>query len=293
MGTALQASKRNAALHPDQSTLRQQLLDEALRAATRPNLLQLPPRSALPSLSLVCCSVKPEIETRWRGEVARHFADWAQIETCVLNDARSLAEAYNRGAERTRGEWLVFCHDDIRFARPDFAARVASAMHEFDVFGPAGSVDANALSALWAGPRSGFAQVAYPLPDGRWLATIGGIGAVRQAAKLLDGVFIAVRRSVWERVRFDATRFDAFHLYDMDFSLCCDRAGARVGIAQDLHLVHDSLGDFDATWSGYAERFVEKHPDLVIGEANQDPTGGIAVDDFGRISALFDAINAA
>jgi Tat protein secretion system quality control protein TatD with DNase activity len=89
-----------------------------------------------------------------------------------------------------------------------------------------------------------------------------------------------------------ADRFDAFHLYDMDFSLACHRAGWRVGIAQDLHLLHDSLGNFDERWSDYADRFVRKH-NLVVAAPHQDPTHGVAVDSIERIAPLFDAINAA
>lgn len=287
MDAALSELKRNAARHPKQ---RMALLERAARFATPAPSLRLPP--ALPSLGIVCCSIKPDIEARFRSEVARTFAAWPELDLCVLNDARSLAEAYNRGAERVRGEWIVFCHDDIRFLRADFAARLANAMQQFDVVGPAGATRADGPAALWGGPSSGFAQVSYPLPDGRYIAALAGVGPVHQSAQLLDGLFIAARREAWAAVRFDAARFDAFHLYDMDFSLACHRAGWRVGIAQDLHLLHDSLGNFDERWSDYADRFVRKH-NLVVAAPHPDPTHGVAVDAIARIAPLFDAINAA
>ena len=287
MDAALSESKRNAALQPAR---RVALLEQAARVADVARQVAL--SAALPSLGIVCCSIKPDIEARFREEVARTFAAWPDLDLCVLNDARSLAEAYNRGAERVRGDWIVFCHDDIRFLREDFAARMASAMQAFDVFGPAGATRAAGPAALWGGPASGFAQVSYPLPDGRYIAALAGVGPVHQSAQLLDGLFIAARRDAWARVRFDAERFDAFHLYDMDFSYACHRAGYRVGIAQDLHLLHDSLGNFDERWSDYADRFVRKH-NLVVGQPHQDPTHGVAVDVLARIPALFDAINAA
>jgi glycosyltransferase involved in cell wall biosynthesis len=290
MDAALSELKRNAALHPAQSTLRQLLLDHAARGIGKARHVDLPP--SLPSLGIVCCSIKPDIEARFRAEVARTFASWPGVDVCVLNDARSLAEAYNRGAEQVRGDWIVFCHDDIRFVRTDFAARLSSAMAQFDVFGPAGATRADGPAALWGGPFSGFAQVSYPLPDGRLLATLGGVGPVLQSAQLLDGLFIAAKREAWAQVRFDAERFDAFHLYDMDFSFACHRAGWRVGIAQDLHLLHDSFGDFDERWSEYADRFVRKH-DLAVGSPHQDPTRAVAVDGIDRVAPLFDAINAA
>jgi hypothetical protein len=205
---------------------------------------------------------------------------------------RSACASSNRGAAMTHGEWLVFCHDDIRFLRADFAARLALALQRFDVCGPAGATHLVGPAVLWGGPANGLAQVTYPLPDGRYAATLCGIGPVHARAEALDGVFIAVKRRVWEQVRFDADRFDAFHLYDIDFSYSCHRRGHVVGIAQDLHLLHDSDGSFDERWSIFADRFVRKH-NLVVAEAHPNPTGGLIVDDCARIAAMFDALNAA
>lgn len=290
VNAALQAIKRDAALHPERPDLRKALMELAAREPLPGSALMLP--AQLPTLSIICCSIKPEIEARFRQEFALAFAAWADVEICVLNDARSLAEAYNRGAAQTRGEWIVFCHDDIRCARADFAARLAAAMDRFDVFGPAGAMRAEGPAALWGGPASGMAQVSYPLPDGRILATLAGIGPVHQPAQLLDGLFIAARRRVWQQLPFDAERFDAFHLYDMDFSFSCHRHGFAVGIAQDLHLLHDSFGNFDERWSDYADRFVRKHGITVI-DPHQDPTGAVALTSIAAIAPLFDAINAA
>ena len=292
MDAALSELKRNAALHPEQAGLCGRLLDRAMRVGMAAQRLPPTPPAPMPSLAIVCCSIKPEIEARFRAEVARTFVDWPGLDLLVLNDARSLAEAYNRGADATRGEWIVFCHDDIRFLREDFAARLARAMQRFDVLGPAGATRLVGPAALWGGPRTGRAQVSYPMPDGRIVATLCGIGAEHERAEALDGLFIAVKRRVWQEVRFDAARFDAFHLYDMDFSLSCHRRGFAVGIAQDLHLLHDSTGDFDERWSVYADRFVRKH-NLVVGPAHPNPTCGLVLADAAGIPAMFDALNAA
>lgn len=292
MDAALSELKRSAALHPEQGGLCNRLLDRAMRVGMTTKRAPLPLPASPPSLSIVCCSIKPEIEARFRAEVARTFADWPGLELRILNDARSLAEAYNRGAEAARGDWLVFCHDDIRFLRGDFAARLARAMQRFDVLGPAGATHLVGPAALWGGPRTGRAQVSYPTPDGRVVATLCGVGTEHEPAEALDGLFIAVKRRVWQDVQFDAARFDAFHLYDIDFSLSCQRRGFAVGVAQDLHLLHDSTGNFDERWSAYADRLVRKH-NLVVGPAHPNPTCGLILDAADGIPALYDALNAA
>ena len=78
----------------------------------------------------------------------------------------------------------------------------------------------------------------------------------------LDGLFLAARCELFERVAFDAQTFDGFHFYDIDFSLRAHRAGARLAVCQDLLVEHQSRGEFNDTWRRYAARFLEKFPEL-------------------------------
>ena len=75
--------------------------------------------------------------------------------------------------------------------------------------------------------------------------------------KLLDGAFIAVRRHVWESVRFDPDRYDGFHLYDLDFTWRASTAGARLAVPADLLVFHASKGRYGEAWRRYARRFAE------------------------------------
>ena len=76
----------------------------------------------------------------------------------------------------------------------------------------------------------------------------------------IDGVFLAVRREVLERTRFDEKTFDGWHLYDLDFHFLRISPRASVAAAcQDMCLVHNSLGKYRTDWQQYVERFEEKH----------------------------------
>jgi hypothetical protein len=72
---------------------------------------------------------------------------------------------------------------------------------------------------------------------------------------VLDGVFIAVHRRVWEKHHFDFKTFDGFHGYDLDFSRRATDAGARFAVPLDLLLLHRSTGRYGGDWRRYAERF--------------------------------------
>lgn len=214
------------------------------------------------SLSVVTCSINAAKQARFEASLQAHFAG-VDLELLVIHDARSLAEAYARGLARTTHPYVLFCHDDIAFARPDFAPRLFSALQQFDLVGIAGCTRLTGPSALWSGPKYSFCQIGQRDPTGQLLASLYGLGAERiSGAMALDGVFLACHRTVATQVGFDADRFDHFHLYDTDFSYRAHLAGFRVGIAQDLLLVHESLGNFDARWQEQADRFLAKFPTL-------------------------------
>ena len=39
--------------------------------------------------------------------------------SAAADNPAAAREAYNRGAAKTQGDWIVFCHDDIRFLRDE------------------------------------------------------------------------------------------------------------------------------------------------------------------------------
>lgn len=177
-----------------------------------------------------------------------------------IHDARSLCEGYNRGVDRSRGEIVVFAHDDIRIVSPDFAPKLFASLAECDVVGVAGTT----LLRNPGWPRSGWpylaGQVGHPNPDGKRVVTVFGLqDRLVRDAQALDGLFFAVRRAALERVRFDESTFDGWHFYDIDFTFSAFLAGLRLGIRTDMLLWHNSAGRLDERWTHYAGRLLRKH----------------------------------
>src|SRR5674476_443764 len=72
---------------------------------------------------------------------------------------------------------------------------------------------------------------------------VSDFGPVPAECELLDGVFLATKKSHLKQnnVRFDA-QFD-FHFYDMDFCRSARKSGLRLG-TWPIHLTHQSGGAF-------------------------------------------------
>ncbi len=215
------------------------------------------------TVSAIICSNRPEYLADISRQLAEQFAAH-EFEVIAITDAKSLCEGYNRGAARAKGEVLIFCHDDIEIVHADFGSRVLAHLDDFDAIGVIGGDEL--VNGNWshAGPPHLHGQIIHRPKDGQgYLYFAAGFHAnPARDIKALDGVFIAVQRHVWEKLRFDEDTFDSFHLYDADFTYRAAKAGYRVGVALDLLLIHFSTGTYDARWQKYNMRFLAKHAEL-------------------------------
>jgi hypothetical protein len=216
-----------------------------------------------PTLSVVIVSRDDQRYADVDAQYEKAFARWPH-ERIRVRDATSMYDGYARGFEESSGELVVFSHDDIRFAVPDFAARLAETMAEADFAGVAGTTKVSGPALLWSGHPYLHGTVTHKAPTdvSYELALTSMHGPRIRQAQGLDGVFIAAKREWVKRVGFDTERIPGFHLYDLDFSYRAYLAGARLTIACDLALIHQSRGNFDTGWNAAQAAFAAKFPEL-------------------------------
>jgi hypothetical protein len=208
--------------------------------------------------SIIVCSINP---ARFAAVKAMYTAAMGDEpwELIGIHDARSLAEGYNRGFAASRGEIIIFSHDDVEVLNPGLPGRLRGHLKKNDLLGVAGTTKLIHSAWVWAAYPHIYGQVACPLEDGKIRVNIWAVPApVVESIQAIDGVFMAARRSLLDRVRFDAATFDGFHHYDLDFSYGAHRAGFKVCVANDIGLLHISQGAFGETWAQSAKRFNEK-----------------------------------
>jgi len=211
-------------------------------------------------ISIIICSIAPAKLAAVKSKLSS-LLDGEAHEFVDIHDAKSLAEGYNRGIAKSRGEILILCHDDIEILAQDFRERVLFRLRHFDLLGVAGSRRLAGPQWVSAGPPHIFGQVAHlDHADNSydlyiWNAPAPCIGDIR----VMDGLFLAGHRRVFEKVPFDEATFDGFHLYDIDFTFRAAKAGYKLAVCLDLMMIHASSGNFDERWHQYAERFAAKH----------------------------------
>jgi GT2 family glycosyltransferase len=209
-------------------------------------------------ISIVICSRDDQRFRRVAEKYAVLLKD-EPFEIIRIPDARGLCEGYARGFARSRGEHVIFSHDDIEILSPDFAPRLRRHLEQFDLVGVAGTNRLIRGEWVVAGPPYIFGQVAQPHAQMGFVVMIFGVGRRSFGGiQAMDGLFFAARREVVEKVGFDARTFDSFHHYDLDFSFSAYLAGFRLGIACDLFILHQSGGRHDEAWQRSAQRFQQK-----------------------------------
>jgi GT2 family glycosyltransferase len=162
-------------------------------------------------------------------------------------NTQSLHSTYNKAIDfsiQENIENLVLVHDDVNIE--NFSDLKLDRLFErFDVVGCAGTTQVNLKPpALWhimgGGIESGNLHGAVAHGDGN-RRVMTSFGSYPKRVVMLDGVFLAIKRKVFKKIRFDESCPSKWHFYDLDYSMQCHKAGFKVGVG-DILVTHQSPG---------------------------------------------------
>ena len=140
----------------------------------------------------------------------------------------SLQKIYNKAIDfaiKENVQYIVLVHDDII---------LENFSHEVKLQQPAlwhlmgGGVNGNNLHGA----------VAHLHGNKKAMTSFG---PYPHRAVLLDGVFLAIKREVFKKVRFDEDCPSKWHFYDIDYTLASHKAGFKNGVS-DIYVTHASPG---------------------------------------------------
>jgi GT2 family glycosyltransferase len=209
-------------------------------------------------ISVIICSVNPLLFSRIRSHYDQLLAPEPH-EIIGIHDARGICEGYNRGLAQSKGDLVIFSHDDIEIWTPDFYSRLRRHMQRFDIVGVAGT--SRLIGAAWAASAKPYTagQITQPVVGEFQVSFFGACRRAMADLQALDGLFLAFRRDVIQSVGWDADTFRGFHCYDIDCTYRAFRQGYKLAAAIDIPIFHQSGGNYDTTWQSDADRFMAKH----------------------------------
>lgn len=80
----------------------------------------------------------------------------------------------------------------------------------------------------------------------------------RNEVVLLDGVWMCIRRSLFEIIKFDEHTYTGFHFYDADICMQINGTGYKLYSVFDILIAHFTKGRMDKSWCENAMAFNTK-----------------------------------
>jgi hypothetical protein len=213
-------------------------------------------------LTIIICSVNQDYLNRLKKNIDQTIG--IPYEILVREnrkDPHSICRVYNTLAQQSSFSNLLFIHEDISFLTNNWGELLVKLLNEDRTNGVVGLAGSAYKSVNYSGWYTGINEMdAFNIMHDNK----GVLKTIRDEfygdqmvvpVKVLDGVFLACRKEVWQDIQFNENLLTGFHFYDIDFSF---RASVKYRnlVIRKLDLVHFTTGgDFGEPWINTAFLF--------------------------------------
>lgn len=212
-------------------------------------------------------ATKKSHEEFWRTAELAKFLRKAKVSDqlyLACNNSTPLTALYNHAILQSEKEYIVLVHDDVVISDLFWLEKLEEGFKDYDILGLAGAgaveIKSPAMWHLMSDPKtwSGFVNHYVRGNPSKSFAT--NFGASPMRCLIMDGLFLAVKKS---RLLEKGVLFDPvfkFHHYDIDFCLQANKAGLKMTTIP-LHVTHVSGGESALTeeWKDSEKLFLQKY----------------------------------
>jgi len=163
---------------------------------------------------------------------------------------KSASEALNVGADKAVGDYLLFIHQDVDLLSENWledAHRIIEKIDDIGIVGVAGKSENE--SGIITNIKHGVPPVS------------GGNIKIKDVKKVqtLDECVMIIPKSVFQKVQFDETTCDDWHLYGIEYCLSVKLMGKEVYVLP-LSLYHRSYGSsMSKRYMSTLKKVINKH----------------------------------
>lgn len=212
---------------------------------------------------IVCSRLDPPSDVHFRNVSKTIGAEFEYILIDNRNNQYNLCSAYNEGVRRSKGDILVFVHEDAFFMEGNWGTVLNTKFSDktIGLVGVAGTQYLFNNTPGWVAAGRPFIRghVVHETDNGNnYNLTVFSWEKEDSDVVAVDGLFFAIRKSIFDRIRFDDQTFDGFHFYDIDICMQV-RQTHRLIVTWDVLIKHQSGGSFNELWKQYALRFLTKY----------------------------------
>lgn len=217
-------------------------------------------------ISIIICSRKVDISQELKDNIASTIG--CEYELCVIDNSHNdynIFTAYNEGIRRAKGDIFCFMHEDILFQSASWGTEINEIFARNIKVGAIGVVGGQYLSAkrvAWwdASPMIGSIIQGQLDETGQYNTHYDNGGAVSEITDVVvvDGCFMCIRTSLFEKIRWDNASYNGFHIYDMDICMQILNIKYKVCVTPRIELEHQSSGVQDDFYYMALDTFILK-----------------------------------
>lgn len=205
-------------------------------------------------LSIIVCSRNAKLPKTFVKNIAETVGvDYELINIDNSKIRYSIYSAYNEGLTQSKFPYLCFVHDDVLFHDKNWGEKIIAHLQlpDIGIIGVAGGDIASRVPAMWSAlnPCQNIIQSdnsGKKLPE--LIRFPENYNQSRRSVVLLDGVFLCMKRAIFNKIKFDET-LGGFHGYDYDIAIQSIIAGFRNYVIYDITIEHFSQGVQDAAYN--------------------------------------------
>ncbi len=163
---------------------------------------------------------------------------------------KSAAEALNSGADKAKGKYIMFIHQDVELGTESWLEDVEQILDDIPDLGIAGVVGMSERGSNRMERRRGYISSRGEI----WGRPI----KKPEQVQTLDELLMIVPRSLFEKLKFDEERFDGWHCYGADYCLSAGQLGLKAYVIPAFIYHRSSMSNVQKIFE-YQKRLYNKH----------------------------------
>lgn len=216
-------------------------------------------------ISIIICNKNRTLDIRLEKNLSETIG--VDHEIITIDNSRgqySIFQAYNEGVRRAKGDILCFMHNDILFRSNNWGATteaIFASTHKMGALGIAGGHFLPDYPCSWSTCKTTSYHVWQAKYDNS--AIEYGCSDYTKGKRLvevasIDGLWMCIRRELFDSILFDDKFFSGFHCYDSDICMQILSIGYSIYVTFDINIEHYSNGSCNQQYYDNIELWYQK-----------------------------------
>lgn len=209
-------------------------------------------------ISIIICSINPCFLIELKENIEKTIkSPYEILEYDNRVFGKNICDVYNLQASKAKYDILCFLHEDVVFHTIGWGKCLVELLKidTIGLVGISGSVYKSKFPATWSACHNSFYRSHsiqhFNNQDKPVVTNINPNNDVYSEVAAIDGVFMATRKDIFNKFKFDSSYLKGFHGYDIDYSLQVGQH-YQVVVSYEILLEHLSEGVLSNEWLKYS-----------------------------------------